>query len=61
MLVGTLKDFNFLLYEAAYFKRKVTVSLPLERVSVEGILPPSEKFQRLRIRFFNTVRSVRPH
>jgi hypothetical protein len=56
MLVGTVKDFNFLLYEAAYFKKKVTVSLPSERVSVEGILPRSEKFQRLRIKFFNTVR-----
>jgi hypothetical protein len=29
MLVGTVKDFKSLLYEAAYFKWKVTASLPL--------------------------------
>jgi hypothetical protein len=30
MLVGTVNEFTFLLHEAAYFKWKVTASLPLE-------------------------------
>jgi hypothetical protein len=61
MLVGTVDDYKSLLYEAAYFKWKVTASLPLERVSVEGVISHSEKIQRLRIKFSNSVRSVRPH
>jgi hypothetical protein len=51
MLVGTVKDFKSPLYEGAYFKWKVTASLPSEGVSVKGIIPRSEKAQRLRINF----------
>jgi hypothetical protein len=51
MPVGIVKDFKSVLYEAAYFKWKVTASLPVERVTAEVIVPRSERTRRLRINF----------